>query len=35
MIRTEQGEIPVEALQPGDRVVALNGAMRAVRWIGN
>ncbi len=35
MMRTEQGEVAVESLQPGDRVVTLNGATRMVRWIGN
>ena len=35
MIRTEQGEVAVESLQPGDRLITHNGAMRTVRWIGN
>ena len=35
MIRTERGEVPVQALQPGDGLVTLNGATRTVRWIGN
>jgi hypothetical protein len=35
MIRSEQGEVAVESLQPGDHVVTQNGVMRVVRWIGS
>jgi hypothetical protein len=35
MIRAEQGEVAVESLQPGDRVVTSSDVMRAVRWIGS
>ncbi|HUZ64127.1 MAG TPA: Hint domain-containing protein [Acetobacteraceae bacterium] len=34
LIRTEQGEMPVEALSIGDRLITLSGASRPVRWIG-
>ena len=34
LIRTEQGEVPVEALQIGDRLVTASGAVRPVKWIG-
>lgn len=33
-IATDCGEVPVEALVPGDRVRTLSGALRPVRWIG-
>ncbi|MEJ0019026.1 MAG: Hint domain-containing protein [Acetobacteraceae bacterium] len=34
-ILTEHGEVPVEALRPGDQVVTLTGATRPVHWIGH
>lgn len=34
LIETDQGQVPVEDLKIGDRVVTLAGATRAVRWIG-
>ena len=33
-ILTEAGEVAVEALRAGDRVVTASGALRAVAWIG-
>jgi Hint domain len=34
LIRTERGEVPIEALLIGARVVTLSGALRPVKWIG-
>jgi hypothetical protein len=34
-IRTERGDIPVEALALGDRVVTANGEPLPIRWIGH
>ena len=33
-ILTDHGEVPVEALRVGDRLVTLGGAARRLRWIG-
>lgn len=35
LIRTPQGEVPVEHLQPGDLVETLDNGPQPVRWIGN
>jgi hypothetical protein len=35
LIRTERGDVPVELLQVGDRVVTLSGPLRPIRWIGH
>ena len=34
LIRTERGDVPVEALAIGDRVVTQSGALEPIRWIG-
>ncbi len=34
MIRTDNGDVPVERLAIGDRVATLDGACKPVRWIG-
>ena len=34
LIETDQGEVPVEDLEIGDRVRALNGLLVPVKWIG-
>lgn len=33
-IRAEHGEVPVEALQVGDRVVTVDHGLQTIRWIG-
>ena len=35
LIRTTRGEVPVEALAVGDRVITKSGAARPVHWIGH
>lgn len=34
LIRTECGEVAVEKLQIGDRVLTINGHLKPIRWIG-
>ncbi|ATU71656.1 hypothetical protein SXCC_01727 [Gluconacetobacter sp. SXCC-1] len=34
LIRTPAGDVPVETLMAGDRVVTASGAIRPVRWVG-
>ena len=34
MILTDRGEVPVEALQPGDLVVTRDNGLQPLRWIG-
>lgn len=34
LIRTEKGEMPVEQLVIGDRVVTVSGGLEPIRWIG-
>lgn len=34
MIRTPDGDVPVEALAIGDQVVSVDGTVKQVRWIG-
>jgi hypothetical protein len=34
-ILTDRGEVPVERLAVGDRVVTVSGATRVIRWIGH
>ena len=35
LIRTAQGDVPVESLQIGDELVTSSGALRPIRWIGH
>jgi hypothetical protein len=34
-IRTEAGDLPVEALRAGDRVLCANGSIQTVTWLGH
>jgi hypothetical protein len=34
LIKTEHGEVPVEDLQAGDRLVTLSGRVQPIKWIG-
>jgi hypothetical protein len=34
MIQTEHGEVPIEDLQAGDRLVTLSGELQPIQWIG-
>lgn len=34
-IATPEGNVPVEALQAGDKVVTLAGEVKAIKWVGN
>ena len=34
MIRTESGEVPVEQLRAGDRLLTISGQLRPIKWIG-
>lgn len=35
VVETEYGQMAIEDLQPGDKVLTSDGAMRPVRWIGS
>jgi autotransporter-associated beta strand protein len=35
LIRTERGEVPVEGLDGGHRVVTASGGLRPIRWVGH
>ncbi len=35
MIATPRGEMPVEKLQPGDRVITRDNGLQEIRWIGS
>ena len=35
LIRTAQGDVPVEKLQVGDQLVTSTGAVRPIRWLGH
>jgi hypothetical protein len=35
LIRTDRGDVPVEALTTGDRVITASGTSRPIRWLGH
>ncbi len=35
LIRTDRGDMPIQALRIGDKVATVSGAFRPIRWIGH